>query len=311
MLKSKKIITVIIAVFILLTSLCVSVSAEDDPFDNTHVNTGVQRIDIVEIAKTQIGYMEGPRNDTKYGSWYGLPNQPWCAMFVSWCARQAGVPLDVLRNCAIAAPDPGYFDIPFYDGLEYTPQTGDLFFTKTFSHVGIVYHTDGDYFYSIEGNTNLDGSSEGVGVFLRTRKISDYIFGVPDYNYVSKQSHQCDKSSTIGNAIAHPHYTTTLCSICKSVNPDYSTFNYSDHCPECVEKHIKGYYGDADTDRHITIKDATVIQKHIAKITFLLDNAILFADVNEDSDVTIKDATAIQKYIAGITVDYPVGKEVT
>jgi len=77
-----------------------------------------------------------------------------------------------------------------------------------------------------------------------------------------------------------------------------------------VEHHIKGYYGDADADRHITIKDATAIQKHIAKITLLFDNAALFADVNTDFDITIKDATLVQKYIAGIFIDYPVGKEI-
>ena len=26
-----------------------------------------------------------------YGEWYGMNGQPWCAMFVSWCAWQAGV----------------------------------------------------------------------------------------------------------------------------------------------------------------------------------------------------------------------------
>ena len=46
------------------------------------------RDDIVDMAISQLGYTEGPNNDTKYGDWYGLPNQPWCAMFVSWCANQ-------------------------------------------------------------------------------------------------------------------------------------------------------------------------------------------------------------------------------
>ncbi len=38
---------------------------------------------VVDIAKQEIGVQEGANNDTKFGKWYGLNNQPWCAMFVS------------------------------------------------------------------------------------------------------------------------------------------------------------------------------------------------------------------------------------
>lgn len=304
----KKTVSIVIMLFVFLSSMSFTVGVQADEYENTHINTGNQRIDIVEIAKTQVGFREGPHNDTKYGTWYGLPNQPWCAMFVSWCARQAGVPKDILRNCAIAAPDDGYFSIPYYDGADYTPQTGDLFFTKTFSHVGLVYYVDGEYCYTIEGNTNLDGSNEGIGVFIRTRKISDYYFGVPDYNYKSQQEHQCDKSSCIHYETAHPHYSCYLCSVCKAINPDYSTFNYADNCTQCEENHVKGYFGDSDGDRVITIKDATAIQKHIAESVTLFGSALLFADADEDEVITIKDATVIQKYIAGIDTGYPVGE---
>ncbi len=44
---------------------------------------------VIDIAKNEIGYQEGKNNNTKYGKWYGLNNNPWCAMFVSWCFEQA------------------------------------------------------------------------------------------------------------------------------------------------------------------------------------------------------------------------------
>src|SRR3712207_8950822 len=28
---------------------------------------------------------------SKYGAWYGLDGNSWCAMFVSWCANEAGI----------------------------------------------------------------------------------------------------------------------------------------------------------------------------------------------------------------------------
>ena len=55
---------------------------------------------IVEIAQKEIGYKEGKNNDTKYGNWYGLPNQPWCAMFISWCANRSGIPTNIIPKFA-------------------------------------------------------------------------------------------------------------------------------------------------------------------------------------------------------------------
>ena len=44
---------------------------------------------VIDAAQNEVGYQETGNNDTKYGKWYGLNNQPWCAMFVSWCFAQA------------------------------------------------------------------------------------------------------------------------------------------------------------------------------------------------------------------------------
>ncbi len=58
--------------------------------------------------------------------------------------------------------------------------------------------------------------------------------------------------------------------------------------------------GDVNADGDINIKDATAIQKHIAKIELLDEQAYKLADFNCDEYVSIKDATAIQKHIAGL-----------
>ena len=57
-------------------------------YENTHINTGNQIEDILAIAETQVGYAEGANNETKFGAWYPMNYNPWCAMFVSWCAEQ-------------------------------------------------------------------------------------------------------------------------------------------------------------------------------------------------------------------------------
>lgn len=61
-----------------------------------------QRDDLVSVAVGQIGYCEEDNNDTKYGIWYGVNNQPWCDIFVSWCAAQAKVQ-ELIPKCALCA----------------------------------------------------------------------------------------------------------------------------------------------------------------------------------------------------------------
>lgn len=175
-------------------------------FENTHVNTGDQRKDILEIAKTQLGYTEGPNNAAKYGAWGGYPNQPWCANFVSWCARQAEIPQDIITQSPVASPK--RFGVEYFDGENYIPQPGDLFFTKQLSHTGLVYYVDGEYFYTVEGNANYEEFEDDYYVMTLKRKISDYYFGVPAYKGSGDHSYVRKLES------AHPHKVYYECADC-------------------------------------------------------------------------------------------------
>ena len=72
----------------------------------------------------------------------------------------------------------------------------------------------------------------------------------------------------------------------------------------------KGILGDVNGDGKVNIKDATLIQKAVAKIISLTDAEQTRADVNADEKVNIKDATAIQKFVAKIETGLPIGKEI-
>ena len=130
----RSIITLVLIIALLIPFLPTQVSAA---YENTYKNTGNMRNDIIGVALTQVGYKEGANNYTKYGVSYGLSNSPWCGMFVSWCAKEAGIPTSVLKRTGIA--NPSNFGLSYKDGKNYTPQKGDLFFKKNFSHVGLVY----------------------------------------------------------------------------------------------------------------------------------------------------------------------------
>lgn len=151
-----------------------------------------QREEIIAIAKGQVGYKEYQGNNNKYGVWYGMNNQPWCAMFVSWCAAQIGV-LGANNQSGIiprTAWVPDYLTYYSSKGLykakgSYTPKCGDIIIYGSNSHVGLVESCANGKVITIEGNTSANGnSSNGDGVYRRTRSLTDsWIKGycVPEY----------------------------------------------------------------------------------------------------------------------------------
>lgn len=56
--------------------------------------------------------------------------------------------------------------------------------------------------------------------------------------------------------------------------------------------------GDTDLDGTVTITDATLIQRHLAKLTELNETQLLCADTDADGEITILDTTMIQLYLA-------------
>jgi cell wall-associated NlpC family hydrolase len=145
----------------------------------------VVNINIVDIAKAEIGYKEGKNNDTKYGKWFGANNQPWCAMFVSWCFDQAGLLAKVTaqNSKGFASCDIGLKWFTRKNKLVPVgkAQPGDIVFFQFDTdaqpdHVGICASNDGKKYLTVyEGNTsngNKGSQSNGDGVFLRKRPYS-------------------------------------------------------------------------------------------------------------------------------------------
>lgn len=221
-------------------------------FENTYVNTGNQAEDLIGVAMTQVGYTEGPNNDTKYGDWIGFPNSPWCASFISWCAEQADISPWILQRTALANPgsNPG-FGIPCYHGSNYTPKRGDLFFKDDFSHVGIVYGIEGDEVLTIEANTNDDGSDEGYAVLLRRRKIAECYFGVPAYKGTDAEHTYVRKSDP-----GHPHPAYYQCTTCGHLYYTATPTHRVDcrFCMRCrCTTAVEGYYKVSPMDGRLVV----------------------------------------------------------
>ena len=201
----KKIVATILAFAIIVCAVPFSplvVEAYSSAYPNTHTNTGNQLEDIIAVAESQVGYTYS--SGTKYGASFGssFTSAHWCAMFVSWCADQAGIPTSIIPKHADCDEGMNWFksngrwqDGEYYGGT-YIPQRGDIvYYSNDFdqsdsTHVGIVVGVSGNYLQVIEGNTS-DGSyslsTSKVCLHTNNNKRTlnhGYVlgYGTPDYS---------------------------------------------------------------------------------------------------------------------------------
>ena len=134
--------------------------------------TGDMRADLLNVARSQLGYIEGGEpgdfggggltgvrdNYTEYIYWYfgdetvHGDNYAWCAAFVSWCANRAGISADTIpRFARVQSEGEATFKSwGRFRSSTYVPEPGDLIFYS--GHVGIVESADEEGITSIEGN---------------------------------------------------------------------------------------------------------------------------------------------------------------
>jgi LysM repeat protein len=150
---------------------------------------------VLDIARGQIGYNGTGTSDnpsSKFGKFYGINPGQWCAMFVSWCFSQAGMPLHIEtpKGFARVANGRAYFVREhMFVGRDATPRPGDIVFFKfsTGNHVGIVESaTSPSSIVSIQGNTN-DVAQGRTGNCCRRKKHTNQFvtgYGRPHYDGV-------------------------------------------------------------------------------------------------------------------------------
>jgi hypothetical protein len=145
---------------------------------------------VLDVARGEIGVVQGAGRRTKYGRWYGLDGQPWCAMFTSWCFAQVGAPRNGLTR---AAWTPGIYAAAKAAGRWHTsPRAGDLVLFSFqppstqrplgISHVGLVESVgSAGTITTIEGNTNAAGSGSGGRVMRKNRRTRIAGYARPAY----------------------------------------------------------------------------------------------------------------------------------
>jgi hypothetical protein len=162
--------------------------------------------EVIRVASSQVGAMENPLGSNRgpqvdlYLRSVGIDpasgSFPWCAAFVYFCFQQAasklGVANPALKDAGVLdswskAGTTGKHRIAASEAI-HTPglvKPGLVFLLKLGSgngHMGLVEKVEGERLTTIEGNTNTNGSREGIGVFRRSgRTISAISLGFLDY----------------------------------------------------------------------------------------------------------------------------------
>lgn len=169
---------------------------------------------LIEIAKKEIGTVEGPRdNETKYGKFTGVNFQPWCGSFVMWCANQAGIKIPNTVS-TVAGADAFKKMGRWFDARNDDPVPGDIVYfdfpedgVNRISHVGICIKNNGDgTIETIEGNTSgPKGDQRNGGMVLRKtrayekkngKKLINAIvgWGRPNYSATIKVAKTADEA---------------------------------------------------------------------------------------------------------------------
>jgi len=133
-------------------------------------------------AVTQLNVSEMPKgtNSGKQVNQYlksvGLKSgNSWCMAFVYWCFHEAAKELNAVNPLVKTGGVMRQWNEASSTHRFSQPQVGDIMildYGKGLGHTGIVQQVDGNNIWTIEGNTNDDGSREGYEVARRKRSVA-------------------------------------------------------------------------------------------------------------------------------------------
>ena len=328
----KLVVCMSLIVALAFTAVGITVAAM---YENTHNNTGNQASDIVSIAETQVGYSEGYDGYTKYGDWYGgdyFARLDWCAMFVSWCANQAGVDTSTFPSFALCSAGADWFisQGEFQYSGSYAPKAGDLIFYSSYGdiyHVGLVTGSDDYNVYSIEGNYNEAvynvsyplSYGDILGYATPSYKTADGSVVTPtvvdnddndnndvqedseeDYTYSDEDSEEdytySDEDSDVSDTTVENEDSEEEVIVEDVENEDESDSEEADESDSEEADEVESEVTDTNTTEDESTDTTADDNKEVTTIKL--------GDVNGDGRISALDALLIQRYLALDTGSY-------
>lgn len=197
-----------------------------------------------------------------------------------------------------------YYTIPLYDEAESTKRFKsllkkykDVIFLSGHTHISF----DEQYNFSDNGGTSAqmihNSSVGGVRHIVDNALVSNYKKNESEGYIVDVYK---DAILFNGANLYYNEYNPNWCYIIKPSSA-IKGVSPSDKQPS-ISGDVESIYnlGDVNMDNIISVRDATMIQFHIAKISSLSTQQLKLADTNQDGKVDVNDITAVQKKIACI-----------
>jgi LysM repeat protein len=142
---------------------------------------------LIEVAHSQIGYLEGDNDNNKYGIEYGMNHDLWCQMFVWWVFKHAGAGGEMPKTASTRVAYAWYKKNRQMVKVKDARPGDPVWFEfnskkKPVSHVEIVVHNRGNgVLETIGGNTTKNGHGGREGVFPRVRSMKIVGVGRPHF----------------------------------------------------------------------------------------------------------------------------------
>ncbi len=134
------------------------------------------------VMEQPLGSNSGPKVDRYLASVGFGPGFFWCMAFVHWCYYMAALELGLPNPACRSALCQQVYNWAVNKGkIVAEPQDSDVFLVpepggQSYKHTGIIIRAGTGTLTTIEGNTNDNGSRDGIGVFYRTRARSGLAF---------------------------------------------------------------------------------------------------------------------------------------
>lgn len=136
----------------------------------------VRKTYTAELGVRETGFNKGQRVEEYLRAANLKPGNAWCAAFITWTFKQCNI------KAVVSGYSPNWFQSNIVykrdDNVKrgYIATVGDVFglyFANKgrIAHVGFIDSRQGDYYITVEGNTNEAGSREGDGVYRKRRHV--------------------------------------------------------------------------------------------------------------------------------------------
>ena len=225
-------------------------------------------------------------------------------------------------------PDPDYTEPTAPDPTEATlPAENTFSLSLTLEYIGndvltVIANASGgsdnfEYAFSLNGETFREYSTSNYAsvtlsedgtydlqVSAREQGSTKIIISQSTVTVLNGKIQSGDQNLEVTNITTEPTEASEITTETPDVEITTETTTNS-------QSSAKAYLiGDIDFSGEISIKDATLIRKHLAKMIDFDIITLTVADVDTSGKCNISDATNVQKYIALINTDTNVGKTV-